>query len=98
MKQKRAYRALALLFALALLAITVSVTFAMAAHANCCVQECDLCFGIAKLQENLRLFDLTLGALAGLLALLVPLHLAADAFLNKQNVSNLVALKTRLNN
>ena len=98
MNQKQIRRAFSLLFALMLLIVIVSVTFAMAAHADCCVQECDLCLEIAKLQGNLRLFDETLGVLTGLLALLVPLHLAADAFINKQNASNLVALKTKLNN
>ena len=98
MNQKQICRALSLLFALMLLIVTVCVTFVMAAHASCCVQECDLCLGIAKLQETLRLFGETFGALTGLLALLVPLHLAANAFINKQNASNLVTLKARLNN
>ena len=98
MNQKRTCRALSLLFALMLLIVTVCAAFAMAAHAGCCVQECNLCLGIAKLQENLRLFDITLGALAGLLFLLAISQLAAGELLGKKNTSNLVALKTRLNN
>ena len=98
MNQKRTCRALTLLFALVLLAITVCVTFAMAAHAGCCVQECDLCLGIAKLQENLRMFDVMLGALTGFLALLTLSQLALGELLIKQSTSSLVALKTRLNN
>ena len=98
MNKKQICRAFSLLFALMLLIVTICVTFAMVAHTDCCVKECNLCLGIAKLQEALRLFGQTLGVSTGLLALLVPLHLAADAFINKQNASNLIALKTRLNN
>ena len=98
MNQKRTCRALPLLLALMLLIVTVCAAFVMAAHASCCVQECNLCLGIAKLQESLRRFDATLGALAGLLALLALSQLVAGELFSKQSTSNLVTLKARLNN
>ena len=98
MSQGRLLRALPFLFALMFLIVSICVAFAMAAHAGCCVQECNLCFGIAKLQESLRQFDGMLGILAGLLALMAISQLAVGEFFSKQNTSSLVALKARLNN
>ena len=98
MNKKRTCRALSLLFAIMLIIVTVCAAFVMAAHAGCCVQECTLCLGIAKLQENLRLFDITLGALAGFLALLAISQLAAGELLSMQDTASPITLKTRLNN
>jgi len=70
----------------------------MAAHAGCCAKECNLCLGIAKIQENLRQFGAASGMLAGLLAVLALSQLAAGELLGSQNASNLVVLRTRLNN
>ena len=98
MNRERFPKIALILLAFVFLVVSVCVTFTMAAHAGCCVQECDLCLGIAKIQESLRQFDGMSGALAGLLALLILLQFAAVELPGKQNIPSLVTLKTRLNN
>ena len=91
-------RALSLALALAFLSIGIFAAFAMAAHGSCTQAYCVPCLNLAKLQESVSQFGGLSGAALGFLALLALLQLGGRELLPEQSLSNLVALKTRLNN
>jgi len=98
MSQSQLYRVLLIVLALVFLCVSVFIIFALAAHADCTVATCVPCLSLAKIQEILRQFGGLSPALAGGLALLALLQFAVGERLRTEQLSNLVSLKTRLNN
>ena len=98
MNRGRLRRICLILLALLLLAVILCTAFALAVRADCCVQACAPCLNLAKLQESLRQFGETFGAITGLLVLLTLFQLMLGELLGKQDTTSLIALKIRLNN
>jgi len=98
MNRRRFYRVLFVLLALAFLLVSISLAFALAAHAGCRGNDCVPCLSLAKAQEVLRQFGGGLAAVLGALALLVLLQLILAEYLGRRGAFNLVGLKMRLNN
>jgi len=98
MNLRQFYRILLILLALALLAVTVLLTFAMAAHTGCTGQDCVPCLSLAKTQEVLRQSGGVFIAVAGVFSLLALLQLTGGELLRTQSACNLVRSKMRLNN
>jgi len=87
-----------ILLVLVLLTISIGTLYALAQRASCCVPECTPCFTLANLHAHLRYLGGALSSLAGLLTLLLVLHLILSAVLYNQHATSLVTLKMRLNN
>ena len=95
MKRGQIRRMLFIALALVFLFVGISAAFALATHhTSCFVRDCGLCESLTKLQETLRVFEVSVG----LLALLALLPFVVRAGQNQQNNANLVARKARLNN
>ena len=94
MRQEQLRRVLLVLLVFVLLTVGIGAAFALAMRADCCVQDCNLCLGTARLQEIIRGVEVS----AGPLALLALLQFAVRVSIEEKNVSTLVVLKARLNN
>ena len=94
MSQGQLRRVFLFLLVFVLLTVGIGAAFSAAMRADCCVQDCNLCLGTARLQETIRVIE----ASVAILALLALLQLAIRVSIERQNAATLVILKARLNN
>jgi len=98
MNSKRLRSICLVLLVLVILTVSISTTPSMVVRASCCVQECVPCIILGKLHGSVRQFAGALRAFAMLMVLLALAGLALGVLLERQDISNLVTLKMRLNN
>jgi len=95
---KQFYRILSILLIIAFICISFLVMLVFIAHTCCVPSDCIPCLSLANIQELMRQYGGSIVAFAVALAFLLLLQFANDFFYKTQKTTNLVYMKTRLNN
>ena len=95
---KQISRVLFIVLAIVFIFMTASIFMLFVTH-NCCEPSaCVPCMSMAKIQEVIRQLGSVLPITAMVICVLSLLQFAIDDFIKAQSRTNLVLLKTKLNN
>jgi len=98
MNIKQLYRVLSILLIIAFVCISFILMFVFIAHTCCMPSDCIPCLSLAKIQEIVRQYGITMIIFAGILTVLLFLQYTTVTFPKTYNTTNLVYMKARLNN